>query len=149
MYEQPKYLEGKEYYTIDSCNSSKYLVKPIISTLHEFNRLNHLYLLFATRELAQHAADKKNAELKLLRLAREREKEFPISWHDEKQFKYWFNYWWCHEYGARIKCDFSTSNEEIHGAYFIFKDTIEGKDFLYSNFTPSEIESLCRPVRYV
>lgn len=150
MYEQPEYIEGKEYWFIlDTPDSSFYRNHSFAYNRSWYDRLKREFNLFATRELAQHAADKKNAELKLLRLAQEREKEFPIDLIDNTKYVYYYEFF-INEIGNFEFSPRSAPISEVSNQiYFSFKDYIESEKWLESNFTQSEIEALCRPVRYV
>lgn len=157
MYEQPEWREGRVYYAV--VTTLNFMMRPeeftvkIIYDVEQFYYFKNFFLVFATRELAQHAADKKNAELKLLRLAQGREKEFNLYWRKniliDYQGKYYFCFFLNH---ITKKAEFEviyTSFSEYNAIFFSFDNEEEAEKWLESNFTQAEIEALCRPVRYV
>jgi hypothetical protein len=149
MYELPEYKGTVKYWYVEFD-----LIEQIFIAKESWGRTAYDISsaennIFATAELAQIEADRRNAQNKLMNLAREREKEFLIDWEDQEQPKMVFNFSWDHKLNKEIIYTYSITWEPTNAIVFLFDDSGLMLYWLRSVMTEQEIGSLCMPRRFV
>lgn len=139
IYSQPE----KGFYISHPYNIINSVCGKIYENEHRIN-----FSLF-TYEMAEREHRRRAVEIKLLRLAQEREKSFPIDWKDN-QYKYCIIPKWNHE---NNKSEFITDyyiRDELPYPFFTgFSCKSEFYKFIKENLTEEEITDYCRPRRFM
>ncbi len=146
MYQLPEYKLGKEYYYVEfSIEKLSFVVRSChgkVAYLAGCSENN----IFATHELAQIEANRRNAENKLRNLAREREKEFPID-KDAPVFVFRFADSFINKFTVELM--FIDDIYPLELGFNGFKSKKEAYEWFLSVMSESDIQALCQPRWYV
>lgn len=152
VYELPEYRSGVKYGLVIWDRSTRRYKADEIYTLGllaldsiNFDQLCKQGVLFENKGFAKIETDRRNAEIELQTLAREREKIFPIN-ADEK---YYFEFMWQTNINDFIWYPVLENNVFGNRIYFCgFASLIEAGDWLRSVMPESKIQALCQLRRY-